>query len=225
MTSVMYLTGSDQYFYCRKHNQRTMKAKSITPIFLIVAGTLLLPLFNYAQATFKGKQNKMSVLGTSTLHEWESEVTQVESKGVVTVEKNQLTEIKDVQVKILVTSIKSTKGKTMDNKTYEAFDSDKNPNILYKLTSTKITASGAEYSVAATGNLTMAGTTKSIDMTAKAKVLSNGDVQITGEKKLNMKDFKMVPPTAMMGAIKVGEEVTVKFDIILTPDNKLTSTN
>jgi polyisoprenoid-binding protein YceI len=58
----------------------------------------------------------------------------VEWKGVVTVEGNKVKEIKDVTITILVKSIKSEKGKTMDNKTYEAFKSDKFPNITYKLT-------------------------------------------------------------------------------------------
>ncbi len=188
-------------------------------LILLVAGILFLPYLIQAQTAYKGKQNKMSVVGSSTLHEWESEVTQVESKGSFTLENNKLTGIKDVTVKIVVTSIKSTKGKTMDNKTYEAFDSDKNPNITYKLTSAKITGSGPDYTVAATGSLTMAGTTKPITMTAKGKVLSNGDVQITGTHKFSMKDFNMVPPTAMMGTIKVGEEVEVKYDVIFTLGN------
>jgi polyisoprenoid-binding protein YceI len=199
------------------NNGTIMKAKN-SILILLVAGLLFAPYLIQAQAAYKGKQNKMSVVGSSTLHEWESEVTQVESKGSFTLENNKLTSIKDVTVKIVVTSIKSTKGKTMDNKTYEAFNSDKNPNITYKLTSAKITGSGPECTVAANGSLTMAGTTKPIDMTAKGKVLANGDVQITGTHKLNMKDFNMVPPTAMMGTIKVGEEVEVKFDIIFTPD-------
>jgi polyisoprenoid-binding protein YceI len=186
---------------------------------LLVASLLFVPYLIQGQTAYKGKQNKMSVVGSSTLHEWESEVAKVESKGSFTLENNKLTGIKDVTVKIVVTSIKSTKGKTMDNKTYEAFDSDKNPNITYKLTSAKITGSGPEYTVAATGSLTMAGTTKPIDMTAKGKVLANGDVQIVGTHKLNMKDYKMVPPTAMMGTIKVGEEVEVKYDVIFTPGN------
>jgi len=184
------------------------------PRILIIIGILFVPYFIQGQANYKGKQNKMSVVGSSTLHEWESEVTQVESSGIITVEGNQLTAIKDVTVKMPVTGIKSTKGKTMDNKTYEAFNSDKNPTIQYKLTSAKITGSGAEFTILASGNLTMAGTTKPIEMTAKAKILANGDVQITGSHKFNMKTFNMVPPTAMMGTIKVGEEVTVKFDIL-----------
>jgi polyisoprenoid-binding protein YceI len=193
-----------------------MKTKRTLLIFL--AGLLVFPYLLEAQVAYKSKTNKMSVLGTSTLHDWESDVTQVECKGSVTLENNKLTEIKDVQVKILVASIKSTKGKTMDNKTWEAFNYEKNPNIQYKLTSAKISGNGPEYNVVASGNLSMAGATKAIELNAKAKVLGNGDVQITGSHLIKMKEYKMDPPTAMMGTIKVGEEVTVKFDITLTPD-------
>ncbi|MBX2963913.1 MAG: YceI family protein [Cyclobacteriaceae bacterium] len=188
----------------------------IKPLKLILLALLFLPYFGNAQVAYKSKTIKMSVTGSSTLHEWESEVTQVEGSGALTLDGNQLTTIKDVVVKMPVTGIKSTKGKTMDNKTYEAFNSEKNPTIQYKLGAAKISGSG-EFTVVATGNLSMAGTTKPIELSAKAKVLANGDVQITGSHTLNMKDWNMVPPTAMMGTIKVGEEVTVKFDITLTP--------
>jgi polyisoprenoid-binding protein YceI len=217
----MHLTGMRTYFYERKTTQRTMKTRIIRAL-IFISGVILMPFLLEAQTTYGSKQSKMSVQGTSSLHEWESDVTQVEWKGTVTVQGNQLVEIKDVHVKIPVTGIKSTKGRIMDNKTYEAFNSDKNPNIQYRLTNTKITGSG-EYTVVANGNLTMAGVTRPVELTAKAKVLSNGDVQLVGSRKLNMKDFSMTPPTAMMGTIKVGEEVTVKFDITLTPDNKLTT--
>lgn len=193
-----------------------MNSKAV-PLIIFLTGLVLFPYIPQAQTTYKGKQNKMSVTGSSTLHEWESEVTQVESSGTLTLDGSQITAIKDVVVKMPVTGIKSTKGKTMDNKTYEAFNSDKNPTIQYKLTSAKVSGSG-EFTIVANGNLTMAGATKPIEITAKAKVLGNGDVQITGSQKLNMKDFNMTPPTAMMGTIKVGEEVTVKFDITLTPN-------
>lgn len=193
-----------------------MNSKAV-PLIILLTGLILFPYILQAQTTYKGKQNKMSVTGRSTLHEWESEVTQVESSGTLTLDGSQLIAIKDVVVKMPVTGIKSTKGKTMDNKTYEAFNSDKNPTIQYKLTQAKISGSG-DFTITATGNLSMAGATRPIEIIAKAKVLGNGDVQIAGSQKLNMRDFNMTPPTAMMGTIKVGEEVTIKFDITLTPN-------
>jgi polyisoprenoid-binding protein YceI len=164
------------------------------------------------QKPYSLKTYKVTIDGTSSLHEWTSDVTKLEWSGIVATEGNSVKSIKDAVVTIKVVSIKSTKGKTMDNKTYEAFNSDKNPDIVFKLTN--VTVNGAD--VQATGSLTMNGNTKSISMMPTAKVLPGGEVQITGNQKLNMKDYKMVPPKAMMGTIKVGEEVTVKYDLILT---------
>jgi polyisoprenoid-binding protein YceI len=180
------------------------------PLLTIVS--LLFVTAAFGQTHSKLKAHKVTVDGTSSLHDWTSEAAKVEWKGVVTVEGNKVKEIKDVTITILVKSIKSEKGKTMDNKTYEAFKSDKFPNITYKLT--EVSGDG---SMKATGTLTMAGTSQTVTLDVNSKVLASGDVQFTGKQALNMKDYKMDPPTAVMGTIKVGPEVTVNFDLTVTP--------
>ena len=164
------------------------------------------------QKPYSVKSYKMTIDGTSSMHDWTSDVTKLTWTGQVVTEGTTVKEIKGVVVNIPVAGIKSTKGKTMDNKTYDAFKSDKNPMIIYKLNS--VTASGNN--LKANGSLTMAGITKPVGLTASAKVLSNGDVQISGNQKLNMTDFSMSPPTALMGSIKVGAEVTINYELTLT---------
>lgn len=188
--------------------------KPTMPRILIVLVIFLLAGTVYGQTPYSLKTTKMTVDGTSSLHDWTSDVTKVEWVGSFLVSENKVKEVKNVQVKIAVTSIQSTKGKIMDNKTYEAFKYEKNPTIIYKLNTISIT----DAALKANGTLTMAGTTKAIEMSVTAKVLANGDIQLTGSQKLNMRDYKMEPPTAMMGTIKVGEMVTVKFDFTLTPN-------
>lgn len=187
-----------------------------TILNLMLAASMLLLHLNPANAqTFKVKNYKVTVQGTSSLHDWESVAEKAECKGAFTSEKNLLTNLSGVIVKIPVVSIKSPKGKIMDNKTYEAFDSDKNPYIVFTLSSEKISTGFLDMK----GTLSMAGVTKTIDVTAAYKVLSNGDLQVTGTKKLSMTDFKMEPPTAMMGTIKVGNDVVVTFDFVLSNIN------
>lgn len=165
------------------------------------------------QTLLKVKPSKMTVSGSSTIHEWESDITKAEFKGDVKIENMQLKEIKSFEVKFPVTSIKSTKGKTMDNKTYEAFKSEKNPNIVFVLSSARINTNGT---LDAKGVLAMAGVSQPVDLQqVKYKVMDGGDVQITFSKTIKMTQWKMEPPTAMMGTIKVGEEVTVNFDFIV----------
>lgn len=182
---------------------------------------LILTISLSAQIPYTLKANKITVAGTSTLHDWVSDVTKVDWNGSFSIEGNSITEVSNVKVVIPVKAIVSTKGKMMDNKTWEAFDYEKNPNITYQLT--KATIKGDE--IQASGTLTMAGASKAIQFVVKTKHLANGDIQLSGSYTLNMKDYKMEPPTAMMGTIKVGEEITVGFDLTLTTDKELTNSN
>jgi polyisoprenoid-binding protein YceI len=161
----------------------------------------------------------MIVQGTSSLHDWESAVEKMECKGFYVMVNNSLTDVKGVVVKIPVTSIKSTKGKIMDNKTYDAFNYEKYPNIVFTLSAQKINEKNSTIDL--TGNLAMAGTTKSVDLTLTYKILPNGELQIIGSKKIILTDFGMEPPTAMMGTIKVGNDVSVYFEITLTNNNTI----
>lgn len=186
-----------------------MKRSTIT---LLIAALVVWSNFAIGQTIAKVKPSKMVVQGSSSLHDWESEITKADWKGSFIMDANKLTEIKNVEVKIPVESIKSTKGKMMDGKTYDAFNYKKHPFITYSLG--KVVLNNGTFQ--ASGNLTMAGVTKPIELTGQYKVLSNKDIQLTVSKKLKMTEFKMEPPTAMMGTIKVGDDVTVVFDVILT---------
>ena len=193
-----------------------MKSSLIVALLIFA----LIPAGVSAQTAYKIKTSKLIIEGTSSLHDWVSEARPVEWTGGFVIHDNQIVQVKDVTVKILVKSIKSEHGSMMDNKTYDAFKSDTNPAILYKFSSAKISGNGHDVVLLATGTLQMAGVTQTITMNVTARLLPNGDLQLTGAQKLNMKDYKMDPPTAVMGTIKVGPEVTVKFDLTLTPTNK-----
>jgi polyisoprenoid-binding protein YceI len=170
-----------------------------------------------AQNDYALKSIKATIQGTSTLHEWESNITKVLFKGSLQSDGKSIKSIKNVEVKVPVEGIKSKEGKLMDNKTYDAFKSEKNPYITYSFNTAQAKVDNNNLvSIETTGNLTMAGVTKPVALTAKGKVLDNGDLQLNISKKLKMTEFKMDPPTAMMGAIKVGDEVTVNFNLILS---------
>lgn len=163
------------------------------------------------------KSSKSVIQGTSSLHDWESTISQITCKSTFIVENNVLKSIKSAEVTIPVVGIKSTKGKIMDNKTYDAFLYEKNPNITFLLVTSQLRPEGSSLALDASGYLTMAGTMKTVKLTGLIKVLANGDIQLTLSKKLKMTEFKMEQPTAMMGTITVGDEVTINFDLTLTP--------
>lgn len=186
--------------------------------FLLVPALSLITVFSVQAQPFNLKTYQLTVKGTSSLHDWVSSVEKMECTGSLSMSDESLTSLSDVVVKIPVKAIKSTKGKMMDSKTWEAFDHEKNPSITFKLTQARIDASG-EFALAS-GILIMAGASRPIELKLNYKILPNGDLKVTGSHTLKMSDFKMEAPTAMMGTIKVGDEVAVAFELILTTDNK-----
>ncbi len=186
-------------------------------VLLIIVWAIALQFNTVEAQVFSVRNYKLTVSGTSSLHDWESSVEKLEAKGSYTIEKGSLTDIRDVVVTIPVKAIKSEKGKVMDNKTWEAFNYEKYPSITFAMTGKSIKNSGNTMS--ATGKLTMAGVTKNITMDVNYKLLPGGNLQVTGSYKLIMSDYNMDPPTAMMGAIKVGDDIVVNFDLILTLNN------
>lgn len=200
-----------------------MKESSTRIIFILFALTLSASV--YAQIPYYLKSEKLTVSGTSTLHDWTSEATKVEWSGNFLVEDNKIMEVSNVKVRIPVTSIKSEKGRIMDGKTYEAFDSDKNPNIMYALINAEVSGTVTDIIIKSKGSLSMAGTSRTIEMPVKAKVLSNGDIQLKGSYKMKMTDFKMEPPTAIMGTIKVGDDLTIDFDLTLSTVKTISNAN
>lgn len=166
-----------------------------------------------AQTPYSLKTAKMTINGTSSVNDWEENVTIVAWAGQVSVVDSQVTDIKNVVIKIPVTSIKSTQGEIMETKTWEAFNYKTNEYITYKILGMSI-----DKGLAITnGTLTMNGVTKNISLKINAKVLATGDVQFTGSHVIHMKDYKMTAPEAVMGSIKVGELVTVNYDLVVTP--------
>lgn len=161
----------------------------------------------------KPKSFTIGISGTSTLHEWESNVTKMDWKGLASVDAAKVLALQNVEVLIPVKGIVSEHGRIMDNKTYEAFNAEKNPNIIFKMKGFTQKIVSGDLQVTLEGNLTMNGTTNAITLAIVGKTLANGDLVFSGSRTLKMTDYKMEPPTAMMGTIKVGNEVTVKFSL------------
>lgn len=179
----------------------------------------LLPvlLLGYLQAqqpfTLVASGAQMSVSGTSSLHDWESAVTQVEGAGTYTLEQGQLTALSQLTVEVAVKSIKSGKAQ-MDKNTYEALKADAHPTLRYRLSDVQsITADGKGWRITARGQLTLAGQTRSITLTVKATPNAQGGLTFSGSIPVHMPDYGIDPPTALFGTVTTGADVTVKFSL------------
>ena len=101
----------------------------------------------------------------------------------------------------------------MTNKTHDALNVEKYPQIDFKLVSVdNLSSENGKFSGTLLGDVTLAGVTRRISLAFSGQHSGN-KITIKGSKELNMNDFKIKPPTAMMGALKTGEAVTITFQL------------
>lgn len=158
-------------------------------------------------------ESKLKVLGTSNLHDWEIDAKAMSGKSTMTIEAGNLKAIKNLDFAVEVEQLKSGKN-GMDNNTFKALNSKTYKTINYKLVSvTKITeTSDGNFTVETQGDLTISGVTKRINQTFTVKIIGKKAI-FSGKTKIDMTVFGVKPPTALMGTIKTGKDVTVDFKV------------
>lgn len=123
--------------------------------------------------------------------------------------------------KITVEASKLEGGRStiMDRLMHDALKVKEHPTISYELTKAERGAAGTNGSTTlnTTGKLTLAGTTKTIQMPVKAVRQADGKIRFTGSYPLKMSDYGITPPTAMFGALRTADDVTVHFDVVAAP--------
>ena len=165
--------------------------------------------------------SKMWIEGTSNVHDWKVEAKDVDAQieldaaGLAAAPAKM---VKKVTLTIPVKSLKSEHDK-MDDNIRKALKADKNPEIIYSLTSIEaVTAETKEgFTLKAAGTLNIAGVENAITSEIVATRLADGTIKATGTVPVKMTAFQVKPPTAMLGAIKCGDEVKVKFDFVVGP--------
>lgn len=161
---------------------------------------LVLVMFGFASAqNITGKSSKISVDGTSPMHDWTMTSSASTFSGAVS--GNSITNVK---FSMPVKNLKSTKGKMMDNKAYEALKADKHSNITFSAATLNVGKSNIA------GKLTIAGVTK--DVSFPVTVTKNGaSYQISGTENLKLSDFGLARPGFM--GVKTGDALKVTVNI------------
>jgi polyisoprenoid-binding protein YceI len=203
--------------FVKSFSQNKIKVMSITTIRNFLAVLFLFSLSVLQAQTYSAKAYKLTINGTSTMHDWSSNATNVKIEGDFTLTNGAIEKVNNGTVNIATKSIKSVKNSgLMDSRTHETLKADKFPNITYSVTKIgSVQQNGNETTVTLNGSLTVGGTAKPTDLTVKMKVLPNGDIEIKGTRKILMSTYGIKPPSFMLGALKVGDEVSLDFSAIL----------
>ena len=180
-------------------------------LFLIISAETM------SQTSYKLNQenSKMTILGTSSLHDWQMDVKDIDCSMALITEGENIRGIQDTWFSCITTSIMSDYN-IMDKKTYEALKAEEFSNIFFKMISGKIISmTGNEFSGTATGYLSVAGQTKEIKVPFHGNILEKGQVNVEGKVDLKMSEFKIDPPTAILGTLKTGDEISIVYSLEL----------
>ena len=214
---------------------KQMKMKNLNKqhfiIYMIIAAItfLSIPQILKAQATYKlapGNDVNIKVLGSSNIHDWTEISTVMESQGEFKFNGDgQLISLSSFNFSLSAKSLKS-EHESMDSRTYKAMKADQYPKITFKLGSSVITPEQKnKYLIKATGDLTIAGSVQTVTLDVTAIVNPDNSVTCTGSKKIKLTDFKIDPPSFMLGAMKVTNDLTIQYTLTYKKSNLLTTNN
>ena len=184
----------------------------INLIPITILAILLMSAWSFAQKPSFEPQSRLWVEGTSSLHDW----TMTVDEFIGDLEASAAQDVKDVTVTVPVSALKSDNSK-MDRKAHDALKAGSHPSITYTLDSAALAEGlqNGKFSLNTLGKLTIAGVTKPVSFSVKGEQLGDGRARYTGSTRVLMSDFNVKPPTAMLGTLKTGNEVTVHFDVIV----------
>jgi polyisoprenoid-binding protein YceI len=196
--------------------------KLVTVCALVATVQLLARPIDHAQSATAGPftlvSARVSLEGTSNLHEYSASTTSVRVNAV---ELNGTTEgdlleqllqpgnLKTFDVTIPVTSLKSPKD-GIDGNMHKALKGQQNPDIRFRLKALEV--AGTDYRAA--GWLSIAGVEKEVTLTLKA-TRKDDSVAISGGTDLLMIDYGITPPKAMLGMLRTNPKVHIQIDLTL----------
>lgn len=190
-----------------------MKIRRITKTLFLSLG--LLGLMSQLHSANSGEIQmtgfSMTIQGSSTLHDWESEITELNAENALALEDGTLVAEGRYQVEIPVKEIESPHDK-MDRLTYEALKAEEHPVIRYELEELK-PIDDQRYQSA--GKLTIGGQTRPLEMEVAISPVNNGKFTLSGGTGFDMSEFNIKPPSLMFGTIKVRDAVEVNFELNL----------
>lgn len=192
--------------------------RALLPLVLPVLMSFL-PLSLGDQAYAANNNVKITVNGTSNIHDWDL----ISEKGSCTMTVDMdatgtITAFRNLSFSLPVNTLKSKHGDKMDNNAYKAMNASTHPSVTFKSASVSLKNSGANaYNVSAPGKLTINNVTRDVTLTGNCKVNPDKSVNVTGSYKLTTTDYNVKPISIMLGAIKTGAGVTILYNLTAKP--------
>ncbi|MBA3901228.1 MAG: YceI family protein [Bacteroidetes bacterium] len=177
---------------------------------------VLLFAFYFQTEKFTLDESTIRILGTSTLRDWETVSRDAEGEAELGIRNGNIHAINALTIRVPAESLKSG-NRNMDRHTYDALNAEAHPHIIFFFKDVEqIAAVNGTMRINAIGDLTVAGVTKAITLTATGSI-TKSLVTFEGNHFLKMTDFNIEPPTALLGTVKADDEISIQFLVSFKP--------
>jgi len=123
--------------------------------------------------------------------------------------------LRAVQLEIPVAKLDCA-NETMNEHMLKALLAAQHPTIRFRMSGYEVGAvKDGQVLLRIKGELTMAGTTRPVELQASGKAGLDGELRVRGRYTLRMTEWGVKPPTLMLGAMKVFDPVVIRFDFTL----------
>ena len=161
----------------------------------------------------------LNIEGTSTVRGWSCEakgfaVTPQPASGFEAGVLNREKVLRTVTVTFPVAAIDCGNG-TMNEHLRKALQAEAHPEITYTMVTYELRDAEGGVAVEAEGTLAIAGQERAIAMAVAVSADETGGLRVQGEQTIDMTEFGVRPPRLMLGTLRVGEDVKVRFDMPL----------
>jgi polyisoprenoid-binding protein YceI len=124
--------------------------------------------------------------------------------------------IRSVELKVPAEKLECGNG-TMNQHMRKALKATEAPTIVFQLSDYELATQGTTSKVKMRGTLELGGAERPIQLEADAAPSPNGGLRLTGTAPIKLSEYGLKAPSLMMGTMKVGDQVTVKYDLTLRP--------
>lgn len=214
-----------------------MRAPVLIAMFLVASAV------SAAEATrlTAGASSAVVLDGSSNVADWRCRGTTIDAEMVVGTSQAHLNDVidrvedgnigvwmatpekgrfpaPDFDLNIPVTTFRCG-NRVMENDMRDALKADRHPTVAFTFRALR---GGVQhdldtglYHATIAGDLTLAGVTKTIDLKISAERVSRSSFRVRAALPLRMTDFGITPPSALFGAIRARNSLTVRFDLTL----------
>ncbi len=163
--------------------------------------------------------SRLWIEGASTVNEWTCAAGSLQGRAIVATEEVVREAAVEPSARLAV-PVKSFEcgRERMNNDFARALRASQYPEIQYQLTDAQVldeeSTTDGWIRLNVRGELSIAGTTRTIETVAMGRRLQNGQFQVRGSKELTMTSFGIRPPVALLGLVKAHDEIEVHFDLV-----------